>query len=834
MVVTKRCLWAALGALLVLGALCASAIAQPIPDPSEDRASFTNPSGEQGAGAFVATGSDPSGRELFNVVYWGPARGAEGYNLYRRRRGVLAFPAEPLNGRTPIRLASSCNELRELLNEDVFDWRAMAEALEVRNLCAAAGAGFTKEQIDRIGTLAFAHLGFRLVRGWAFVDKEDLRANEWYVYELRGVARDGREFVVATDILVQAGRFVRPTPPVNVSLLPGDHEFLILWKRNPRAYGFDVRRATSASGPFVVVNDAPVIYDVTQDLNGEDIPPRPGFSDFQRWDADGKPTTHDVDGTNVTGPDNYVTYYYQIASRDILGRRGNWSDTVSGKATDQTPPSAALDVKVEPVTGGLQVSWRKSIFDAKGHAELETSQTAQIYRSDSFDEIESTDLLTVYSPLLVWQETVDPTDITSMTAHWEDNSLELVPQFGEKDFWYRLVCVDIHGNRSAPSASVAGRVPDTTPPGPTDVTGAEGYDDHITVYWVPNDEPDVVGYQLYRTACDFGKPYQPRKGQYGVAPGSAYLLAETEFQWGGCDFALVGEVTATDAENQLATTGRAYYEDYTVPEGSPLCYAYWVRAFDASGNVREGNAAVCPQLESEYVCQRLRERVPPPVPTIVGLKARSEKVIVEWASAPIQDLRAFHIYRSLREDDDPGFVASVDLDGVASPDKWEGTRPSCGEIPAAIDAAALILSFTDEGVDPKETYWYRVSALDWVGNESEGGSLRDIPAISTFTYTREEPRTPVVLPPVSEDVPAAGCGLIVRWAPTYDAALHRGFLVFRSTSSSGGYRQVSQIVQANEFEDRSAARGEEYWYRVQAMAPDGRLSEPSKPVRYSY
>jgi len=126
-------------------------------------------------------------------------------------------------------------------------------------------------------------------------------------------------------------------------------------------------------------------------------------------------------------------------------------------------------------------------------------------------------------------------------------------------------------------------------------------------------------------------------------------------------------------------------------------------------------------------------------------------------------------------------------------------------------------------------YWYRVSALDWLGNESEGHDIAQIPAVSTFTYSTDLPRTPRVLP--QETPPAQGCGLLVRWIES--AGLQR-FLVFRSTSESGGYRQVSPIVQGNSFSDESALRGTDYWYRVQAMDESGKLSEPSAPVQHRY
>jgi hypothetical protein len=290
----------------------------------------------------------------------------------------------------------------------------------------------------------------------------------------------------------------------------------------------------------------------------------------------------------------------------------------------------------------------------------------------------------------------------------------------------------------------------------------------------------------------------------------------------------------SEAGKRLAATGKIYFDDYSVPAGSPICYAYWVRAFDASQNQYKG-ANGCPASPKEYVCQRLYERTPPPIPIITGLKARNNSVLVEWIASPVQDLRAFHVYRSDREDMAPTFMGCVLTDGTVSTDKWEGIKPSCKDIPAEPDPDTVHGSFTDEKVEPNRVYWYRVSALDWLGNESEGDDLIKIPSISTFAYTSDLPATPNVLPQdESPASPSSGCGLVVAWNPPFDPAVIEGFLVFRSTSAFGAYRQISPLIQDNRYADASAIRGTDYWYCVQAIDRYDKLSEPSKPVQYKY
>lgn len=181
-------------------------------------------------------------------------------------------------------------------------------------------------------------------------------------------------------------------------------------------------------------------------------------------------------------------------------------------------------------------------------------------------------------------------------------------------------------------------------------------------------------------------------------------------------------------------------------------------------------------------------------------------------------------------------MGCVLLDGTVLNVKWTGVEPACGDIPAELNSATVKGSFTDKTVKPNRVYWYRVSALDWSGNESSGGNggkdLQNIPAISTFTYDAKLPDSPTVLPCQPES--ASVCGLTVRWIPAFDPSLVDGFVVFRSTAINERYRQVSPLIKGNEFSDKSAIRNTVYWYRVQAINKRGNLSTPSQPVQYEY
>lgn len=795
------------------------------------------------------------------VLYWKPAPAVVGYNLYRSdKKG-------PINGARPITQVNTCRELKAFVPEDTEAWSQLANAFTsvaarhemhvvsdhlrrgriedvsglfsqrslligsnfervkpilittALNPCDVIQRGLTDEEQALFDILANTNLPLRQARGWAFIES-NVTLGTTYTYELRGVMQNGNEVVLDRDVTIKAGVFRLPQPPSGFSLTAGDSRILALWNRNNYAFSYIIQRADNPGGSFSNINDAPIIYDIEKDLNNESLPAaKPGFVDFQRWDDEGLPVSHPVAGVDIDGPSNNDTYYYRVASCDILNRHGAWSSIQDAIPLNTTPPMVPKDVQInaDASASGLRLSWRKVTRDVKNH-QIQGITHYKIYRSDLLSSLEDMALLPACQ---ITNVSADPTDPTTVTLTWLDNNPILRVTYGEKDFWYRIRCTDEQGNESSPSAALAGRLPDITPPGPTHVIGADCCVDHITVFWLPNSEPDLAGYLIYRGICDRGQPYRPQGRDQ----------KETKEP---CDFMLVGEVRLTEAETKLTQTGRIFFEDSSIPSGSPLCYAYWVRAFDFAGNLYPGNHG-CPEefgAFPEYACQRLYEETPPPVPIITALKARDGAVQIEWISSPIQDLRAFHVYRSDRENDLPVFVGCILSDGSPYPGRWEGMKPDCSEIPAEANLLAVQGSYLDRSVQPNNIYWYRVSALDWLGNESESADLTVIPAISTFTYDRSFLGSPAVLPPgvVEPD----GRGLLVTWTPAFDPLKCKGIFVFRSRSNGGDYRQVSELVQADHFEDPSALRGKNYWYRVQAMALDGTLSRPSAPVCYRY
>ena len=233
--------------------------------------------------------------------------------------------------------------------------------------------------------------------------------------------------------------------------------------------------------------------------------------------------------------------------------------------------------------------------------------------------------------------------------------------------------------------------------------------------------------------------------------------------------------------------------------------------------------------KEEIPCQRLRDKTPPEGAIITGLFARDSAVEVQWIGAPIQDIGAWHVYRSESEAGPYGWVGGFTVAYPPTPsvpltEPYKPTFTGCDTVPVQAIEAMSSGTFLDASARAKIIYWYKVAGVDQVGNETP---LAGVVPVSTFTFTSKLATAPVIGSVTKNDTP---CGLKVVWTPAFDAAQHSGFAVFRSSSETGVYLQLGNVVQASEYLDPAVIPGRDYWYRVGALDPKGKLSELSAPV----
>ncbi len=764
-----------------------------------------------------------AGPGLHVVATWPPSPTIQRFNIYRKIAAAAAFPPTPLNA-LPIGLITSCTALKVVIPPVSEEWKMIADAIEGDPCSLSTVApGSVKEQ--RLQFLARTRWRIAVAIGLAF-DDTAVANGTTYVYELRGVNGAGGETgVLLTSAAVTAGSPPSLAAPSTITATGGDNRVLVLWGDQPEAAGFAVMRSTGAAGPYTRVNEGIFTSRIKEDIDGKALPSASnGLLDVRRWDKTGHPTTHEVIGVNVAGPIDGVPYFYKVASIDLLGNPGPLS-TATANATplDVTPPAAPTGVSVKAIDtqNRLEVRWNIVEFDLEGHAESSPVSGYRVFRYNGGNDPLASGVQvggTIPQP---------PPGVTFVTA--SDNDPVLRPPFGEKTFWYRIEALDGRGNVSARSVASAGHLGDIVAPHPPKGITAEGFDDFIRVGWSPNNEPDLDAYQIFRGMCHNGasNPCNPRMPGFANPPFQDATGANPENSKVPCtgEYVLVGTVSLAQAK-AMGTT--IHFDDRTIPAGSPLCYSYWVKAVDRSGN--QSGTWPFPSPDEQTVCQRLRDKTPPDPAIITGLSARNHAIRVEWVGPPVQDIRAYHVYRAPAE---------------AGPYKWVGgmtvelppavpavllkpyTAPptvGCAKIPLVTIDAMSMGFFVDQPVDAKTIYWYKVVGIDQSGNEAP---LDKAVPVSTFTFTTEQGPSPGITSITGTT--ASPLGLVIRWSPAFSATSHRGFAVFKSDRFDGLYRQIGSLVTASEYQDNQVVRGATYWYKVVAMDITGQVSIPSAP-----
>jgi glucose/arabinose dehydrogenase len=139
---------------------------------------------------------------------------------------------------------------------------------------------------------------------------------------------------------------------------------------------------------------------------------------------------------------------------------------------------------------------------------------------------------------------------------------------------------------------------DTSPPAPPADLAAAAGDGRVDLTWSPNSEPDLAGYDVYRSTTS----------------GSGYTKLNSSL------------VTASAYADTTATNGTTYY--------------YVVTAVDTSNNPSSfsNQASATPTAPADTT--------PPAAPTGLTATASSSSVALDWANNVEADLAGYNVYRS--------------------------------------------------------------------------------------------------------------------------------------------------------------------------------------------
>lgn len=286
---------------------------------------------------------------------------------------------------------------------------------------------------------------------------------------------------------------------------------------------------------------------------------------------------------------------------------------------------------------------------------------------------------------------------------------------------------------------------------------------------------------------------------------------------------LIGSVDHT-------TSGLAMsYTDETVPEQSPLCYAYVVSVEDSSGN-QSVSFPIPDPVQDIVICARLRDNTPPLAASVARFSHDENRIVVRALTVPVQDLKALHLYRTADTTRPYTFVQAMVLDNATMRFERSDTAyrnpsgfTSCDYIPQRALVDGMTAEFLDDSVVPYVPYWYKVVSVDRDGNSSP---LELAASMGTYTYGRKDLDSAVVR--VSPD--NTGNSLVITVSTAASPLRIVSYAVFRSLSEDGQYRQIGTESRTSTFIDRSVLRGVRYWYKGIVFFIDQRYTNLSQPV----
>ncbi|SDP65668.1 fibronectin type 3 domain-containing protein [Klenkia soli] len=436
------------------------------------------------------------------------------------------------------------------------------------------------------------------------------------------------------------------------------------------------------------------------------------------WTANTEPdlATYRVlrDGTEVatvagrswtdTGLTNDRAYGYQLVAVDTHGNRSAATTTVGATPTDLTPPAVPSGLAAARGEQRVTLSWTANTEpDLAGYRVLRDGREVATVTGTSYTDTGLTD---------------------------------------DQAYAYRLVAVDTHGNRSAPTASVSATPTDLTAPAtPAGLVAVRG-DGRVDLSWTANTEPDLAGYRLYRDGLLLTTVTGTSYADTGLTNDTTYRYAiaavdthgnaspttspvvpatPTDLTPPATPTGLVavhgdGSVTltwtaSTDPDlatyrvlrdgTEIATVTGTGYTDTAVTNDT--AYGYQLVAVDTHGN-RSAPTGSVPATPTDLTA--------PAVPTGLVAVRGDGRVDLSWTANTEPDLAGYRLYR------DGVLLTTV-----------SGT------------------SYADTGLTDDTTYRYAIAAVDTHGN----ASATSAPSVPGTPTDLTAPATPAGLVAVRGD-----------------------------------------------------------------------------------
>lgn len=175
---------------------------------------------------------------------------------------------------------------------------------------------------------------------------------------------------------------------------------------------------------------------------------------------------------------------------------------------------------------------------------------------------------------------------------------------------------------------------------------------------------------------------------------------------------------------------------------------------------------------------------PPPIPTGFKSNIGNASVTLSWTAVYAADLAGYNIYRSTTSG--KGFL----------------------KINSSI---ITTISYSDSGLTNDTKYYYKITSIDFSGNESDYSN-----EISAMLASPPPDTTPPAAPS-GLNASAGDSSVVLSWTANSESDL-AGYNIYRSTSSTTGFSKInSLLVTAKTYSDSGLTNGATYYYKITAI-----------------
>ena len=757
-------------------------------------------------------------------IHWTPDTNVRRiYSIYRMTMAESVYPTMPLaRVSTP-----SCATIETILRKDPAfanflhevappDAGAMNIPRLAMHICGIVNGDVTSTRYRLFARLATGHWRMAQIMGTYYEDTTS-RTGITYTYDVRYPASVGQEVSITSNssVVVVAGRQAQIATPTNVAAYAGDARIQLVWTQpvGGSPYVVVIERATSANAWSNAVTLQTLGAQVDTSITGARLGPM---------------TASYIDNGGRDGLINGRDYVYRVRFIAAGGAASSYSQIVTARPIDRTPPAPPQQITVQdqPTSRTVLVQWNPTHYDVRQRTEVMGSYLIYRVLQDA-DQIEDETMIGEVVATQQGRSNTKEQFIDRQAPHDPCRSTTV---------GYRIVAKDAAGNVGLRSAVATGVLIDFVPPERVKELRTASTTSTITLNWPANTDCGVMRYNVYRALCDYGQ-WTPCPSPEDTDETTRYIedikkrrqaTARNRSRQGadsgscGGPFLLIGSVGHRDGVPSFS------FVDETVPVESPLCYAYIVSAQDSAGNQSVSMPLPHPQLD-RVVCANLIDVVSPSPGFITNLVPKDNQIIVQVMSPPAQDLAGFYLYRRSDSSSPFTFVEALMYSSsagsfVATTQKLpvqHETPISCDLIPLGAMVEGAFTEFTQDSILDRRTQWYKVTVVDRNGNESSVDSTTDV---GTFTYGR------TIQPDLfirDIQVSADGGHLLIYPAHTHTPKVIKNYALYRSDSENGLYQQIGATVMTNVPSDRSARRGRRYWYKFMVTFEDGTYSNLS-------